>query len=136
MKTLYSLLLTILACGLTAGPTTAAEARTADQVKQRMKANLPAIDKLKKAGRVGENNKGYLEARTKLDEKQTQLLKTENQDRKFVYRLLARRAGTTLEKVQAIRAKQIRERSAPGLWLQAPDGRWYQKRKADQSSGE
>ena len=134
MKTLCSLLLILLVCGLTAGPTLAAEAPTPDQVKQRMKANLPAIAKLKKAGRVGENNKGYLVPRTKLDEKATALVKTENQDRKFVYRLLAKRAGVTLEKVQSIRAKQIRERSAAGLWLQVPDGRWYRKAQSDKSA--
>jgi uncharacterized protein YdbL (DUF1318 family) len=130
MKTLRTLFL-VLALGLwVAPPATAAETRTPDQVKKRMKANLPAIDKLKKAGRIGENNKGYLEARAKLTEKEKALIKTENADRKFVYQLLAKRAGSTLEKVQAIRAKQIRERSAPGLWLQAPDGHWYRKPKS------
>jgi uncharacterized protein YdbL (DUF1318 family) len=119
-----------LALGLWAAPSApAAETRTPDQVKKRMKANLPAIDKLKKAGRIGENNKGYLEARAPLTEKEKALIKTENEDRKFVYQLLARRAGTTLEKVQTIRARQIRARSAPGLWLQAPDGHWYRKPK-------
>ena len=106
----------------------AADKLSPDQVKARMKANLPAIDALKKTGQIGENNKGYLEPRAKLPEKETKLLKMENEDRKAVYQWLADRTRTPMEKVQALRAKQIRERSAPNLWLQATDGTWYQKK--------
>ncbi|MCP5518095.1 MAG: DUF1318 domain-containing protein [Verrucomicrobiales bacterium] len=98
-----------------------------DQLKERMKANLPAIDKLKKAGRIGENNKAYLEAREELTEKEKALIKTENEDRKAIYQLLAKRAKTSLEAIQKARTKQIRERSAAGLWLQDDKDHWYKK---------
>lgn len=98
-----------------------------DEARERMKANLRAIEQLKTDGKVGENNKGYLEARASLTEKETALVKQENADRKFVYETLAQRAGVSLEEIQKARAEQIRRRSAPGLWLQAPDGRWYRK---------
>ena len=106
----------------------AADKLSPDQVKARMKANLPAIDALKKTGQIGENNKGYLEPRGTLSEDQTKLLKMENEDRKTVYQWLADRTKTPLEKVQALRAQQIRDRSASDLWLQAADGKWYQKK--------
>lgn len=105
----------------------AADPPDPDQVKERMKANLPAIDKLKKEGKVGENNKAYLEARAELTDKEKALIKTENEDRKVIYQLLAERAKTSLEVLQKARAKQIRERSAPGLWLEDESGRWYKK---------
>ncbi|RME93006.1 MAG: DUF1318 domain-containing protein [Verrucomicrobia bacterium] len=120
---------------LAAGLLTVLTGRTADlppalaEVQRRMKANLKAIEQLKKAGKVGENNKGYLQARVKLTDKEAALVKQENADRKFVYEYLAKRAGVSVEEVQKARAAQIRKRSAPGLWLQDPDGHWYRKTK-------
>ncbi len=118
---------------LWAGLTAVVAARAAeappslDAARERMKANLRAIEQLKTEGKVGENNKGYLEARASLTDKESALVKQENTDRKFVYEALAQRAGVSLEEIQKARAEQIRRRSAPGLWLQAPDGRWYRK---------
>jgi uncharacterized protein YdbL (DUF1318 family) len=43
-----------------------AETRTVDQVRKRMETNLPAVDELRKLGKVGETNRGYLEARVRL----------------------------------------------------------------------
>ena len=108
----------------------AAETPGPEEIQARMKANLPAIDKLKKAGRVGENRRAYLEARADLSETEKRLIKTENEDRKAIYQILADRAKATLESVEATRAAQIRERSAPGLWLQDPAGDWYRKPSA------
>ena len=97
------------------------------QVRARMQANLPAIDKLKQAGKIGENRRAYLEARGELTEAEKRLIKTENDDRKTVYQILAERAQATVESVEATRAAQIRERSASGLWLQDPESSWYRK---------
>lgn len=103
------------------------DTRSLDQVKASMKANLPAVDKLKKAGKVGENNKAQLVPRADLTEKEKALVKAENKDRKAIYKALAERTKTALEAVQKVRAKQIRERSAAGLWLQDVDDHWYRK---------
>lgn len=126
MKNLSKLIL-ILALTLGGLLVSAAQPLTPEQVRDRMKANLPAIDKLKKEGRIGENNKGYLDGRVELTEKEKELLKIENADRKAVYTLLAERTKTTLEQVQAVRARQIRDRSAVGVWLQDVEGRWFRK---------
>lgn len=98
-----------------------------DEVKERMQKNLPAIDKLKKSGKIGETFMGYLRPREELSESETNLVKVENADRKYIYELLAERAGTTSEKIAETRAKQIRERSAPSLWFFTREKEWEQK---------
>lgn len=113
---------------LFAMPMLSAETRTPEQVRKRMEANLPALDELRKTGRVGENNKGYLEARNGLSPAEKRLVQTENADRRFVYEMLASRANTTLERIERARAEQIRNRSTAGVWLQSPAGEWYRKR--------
>lgn len=118
----------VVACWLVGLQCTAAEGdEVLEEVKERMKRNLPKVEKLKKEGKVGENNRGYLHPLTKLTQEEEQLVKRENEDRKIVYTYLARQAGVSVEEVEKARAKQIRERSAPGIWLQAPDGKWYKK---------
>ena len=97
------------------------------QIKERMKKRLPLIEKLKKAGKVGENNRGYLHPMVKLSKKELELVKQENADRKYVYTYLAKKVHVPVEKVEKLRAEQIRKRAAPGIWLQAPDGKWYKK---------
>jgi uncharacterized protein len=98
-----------------------------DTLRKRMEANLPKIDALKKAGKVGENNQGYLEARESLSADDKALVKVENADRKAVYQLLAERAKASLEQTERTRAEQIRRRSAAGIWLQDTAGKWYKK---------
>jgi len=124
---MLTLLLGLTLCSATASRA-GEELPAPEQVKARMKANLPAIDRLKQAGKVGENNQAYLEARTTLTQTEEDLVKIENEDRKTVYTLLARRAKTTVESIQTARAAQIRERSTAGLWLQDTQGDWYRKK--------
>jgi uncharacterized protein len=113
---------------LLALPLSASDPGTMNEVRKRMAANLPALDELRKAGKVGETNRGYLEARQQLSDAERKLLETENRDRKTVYQILAERAKATVESVEKARAEQIRERSRPGVWLQNLAGEWYQKR--------
>jgi uncharacterized protein YdbL (DUF1318 family) len=105
----------------------AAQAPSPDVLRKRMEANLPKIDALKKAGKVGENNQGYLEARESLSADDKALIKVENADRKAVYELLSERAKASLEQTERTRAELIRKRSAAGVWLQDAAGKWYQK---------
>ena len=55
------------------------------------------------------------------------LVNAENADRQAVYADIAQRTGTTAQEVGKRRALQIAQLAAPGHWLQAADGRWYQK---------
>lgn len=105
----------------------AAQEPSPESIRKRMEANLPKIDALKKAGKVGETNKGYLEARTALDAGQKALVKEENADRKSVYEALARRAKASVQEIERTRAELIRRRTKAGIWLQNADGEWYRK---------
>ena len=96
-------------------------------IKKRMQSRLPAIIKLKEAGLIGENNKGFLEARKKLTPAQKKIIDAENADRKTVYAMMAKQNGLSIEAVGKIRAKKIAETTAKGYWIQKPDGQWYQK---------
>ncbi len=93
-----------------------------------MEQRLPALDALKARGVVGENNQGFVEVRGAGDAEAAQLVAAENQDRTVVYANIAQRFGTTAEEVARKRAHKIVENSKPGVWLQSPDGAWYQKK--------
>jgi uncharacterized protein YdbL (DUF1318 family) len=103
---------------------TAADLR---EVKSDMKERKPAIEALWAAGKIGENNRGFVEARASLKAEEKKLLQAENADRKIVYQAIARSARTTPEKVGTQRAAQISQRAAKGLWLEDAEGNWYRK---------
>ncbi len=96
-------------------------------VKQRMDQRVAAIDGLKQRGMVGENNRGFLEARGALSGAESQTVTAENADRSTVYAALARQAGSSADQVGRARAKYIAQRSAAGVWLQDEGGNWYRK---------
>ncbi len=95
-------------------------------VKERMKARIPTINKLKDGGAIGENNQGYLQYRGKKQpEKST--VDDENSDRKKVYSAIAKKQGATVKLVGQRRAKQIAEITKPGHSYQTSDGKWHKK---------
>jgi uncharacterized protein YdbL (DUF1318 family) len=89
---------------------------------------LPALDALKISGVVGENNQGFVEVRGNGGDSAANLVADENHDRAVVYTLFARKYNMAPEQVGLLRARKIAEKSKPGIWLQAPDGTWYQKK--------
>ncbi|MBX3751280.1 MAG: DUF1318 domain-containing protein [Opitutaceae bacterium] len=93
-------------------------------VRARMEQRLPQIDALKSSGALGENNRGFLEARSGDG---GSVAAAENRDREVVYAELAKRTGASTDSVGRARAKQIAANSAPGVWLQRESGEWYQK---------
>ena len=95
-------------------------------VRQQMEQRLPALDEAKSAGHIGENNRGLVTARQDTAEI-GQLVAAENADRLLVYAAIARKTGATPDAVAQARAKQIAAQSAAGIWLQKPNGDWYQK---------
>lgn len=98
-----------------------------NEQRQRMEKRLPSIDALKDRGAVGENNRGYLEARTSLAADASRLVEDENSDRAAVYGALAQKTGSTAEQVGRARARQIAQNSRPGVWVQREDGQWAKK---------
>ena len=96
------------------------------EIKQRMIARLPVIKALKGQGIVGENNRGYLQFVGQKKEKE-EVVTAENEDRKLVYKAIAKQQGTTAAVVGKHRAVQITNKARPGEWLQDANGKWYQK---------
>jgi uncharacterized protein YdbL (DUF1318 family) len=126
MKLSFSRLLLIVGClvfGLT-GSTGFAQDLGA--VKSRMSERLPQVDQLKAKGVIGENNRGFLEARGS-DAAAGAVISGENSDREAVYAALAKQSGSTADAVGKARAKHIAGSSAAGVWLQKEDGSWYKK---------
>jgi len=107
--------------------TLAVFAANLSEVKNAMKERQPAIEALWAAGKIGENNKGFVEARADLSEGQKKMVQAENADRKIVYQAIARSTNTTPDQVGVQRALQISKRAAKGLWLQDADGKWFRK---------
>ncbi len=95
-------------------------------IKERMKARLPVIAGLKAKGIIGENNKGYLGFVTaaKADEA---VIAAENKDRKAIYSHFAKQQNTTVDVVEKIQAKRKAEKTKPGQFYQAADGKWIKK---------
>lgn len=99
----------------------------ADSAQDRMRERIPALDALRMAGKVGENNLGFLSARTDLSPEAAALLVAENNDRRAVYARLARASGETVEAVGRQRALRIARQARPGVWLQNAEGEWYKR---------
>lgn len=114
--------LLILFVWITAGQVLAG----ADGIKSRMKERLPVIENLKSKGIIGENNRGYLSFVGNKREQEA-VVKAENQDRKTVYKALAKRAKVPAVEMEKLRAKNIAAKADPGDWLQDAAGNWYQK---------
>jgi uncharacterized protein YdbL (DUF1318 family) len=97
-------------------------------LRQFQAKRLPALDALKASGVVGENSRGFVEVRGNGSDYAANLVADENHDRGVVYALFARKYNMAPEQVGLRRARKISEKSKPGIWLQAPDGTWYQKK--------
>lgn len=96
-------------------------------LKQHMLQRVTVIDELKLSGKVGENNVGLLTQRGMLSKDETNVMNRENEDRRALYEILAERLNLTVSVVGQGRAEELRKRSAKGVWLQDPDGKWYQQ---------
>ena len=96
-------------------------------VKARMSQRLGSVDSLKERKLVGENNRGYLEARGSLTPSEEQVVSSENADRREVYGAIAASTGASMEQVGRQRAQMIASSSKRGVWVQSPDGQWAQK---------
>lgn len=106
---------------------TAAFAQTAAEIRQRMEARLPDIDRLKAAEAVGENNRGLLELRPAAQADAASVVTAENNDREAVYAIIAKQTGATPDSVAKARARQIAAGSRPGVWVQDESGAWHKK---------
>ena len=108
------------------GLATIVAAQAPDELKARFRERLPAIDRLKADGVVGENNQGFLEF-VGSEHKDSRLVKAENADRRKLYEAIAASTGTTAALVGQRRALQIAAEAASGVMLQDAKGNWSRK---------
>ncbi|MGE9267020.1 MAG: YdbL family protein [Verrucomicrobiales bacterium] len=123
-KMILPVLAMILVGGFLAPP-----ARAADEgaLKARMSQRLSQIVALKQGGKLGEDARGFLSARSALSAKEKALMDAENADRRAVYALIAAKTNTSAAKVGAARAASIRGSAPAGTWVQLPNGKWQRK---------
>ena len=119
-------------------PQALSAADDAATIKKNMADRKPKIETLKKAGSIGENKSGYLEAMkdAKLEDADKKLIEDENKDRKIVYSAVAKQEKTTVEKVGEVRAKQIRSKANEGDFIQDEEGKWVKAPKPAEKKDE
>lgn len=109
-------------------PLLAVHAEDGAAIRQRMNQRLPQITALKTQKIAGEDNRGFLAVRGNASAADQALIAEENKDRASAYELLASQTGSTADQVGRARAKKIADSSPAGVWIQADDGSWAQKK--------
>ncbi len=117
---------TLLILGLMLAGATVARADSLPEVRARMEQRLGKIDQLKASGAIGENNRGFVEARDG-GPGAGEVISAENSDREKVYAAIAEKTKTSAEEVGRARARQIAGASSPGVWIQDASGTWTKK---------
>ena len=135
MKKLLALSIAALTLAF-AVPQALSAADDAATIKKNMAERKPKIETLKKAGTVGENKSGYLEVMkdsdgkdVKIEDADKKVVEDENKDRKVVYAAIAKKEGSTVDKVGELRAKQIRSKAPEGEFIQNEEGKWIKAPK-------
>jgi uncharacterized protein len=121
---LFRLLFLLTTLGL---GTAIVRAEDLNAVKARMDQRQSAIDALKERKLIGENNRGYVEARGTLTPSDEKTLSDENSDRRAVYSAIAAQTHSDPDQVGRLRAQKIAINSKRGVWIQGPDGQWSEK---------
>ncbi len=126
MKSVIFLLVSVIAFGFIATRARAAD-HTENELKQRHEKREPEIDKLKKAGVIGETADGYLDWVKDKDKKSADVVDEENTDRKEVYEHIAKKTNTTTEKVAERAGKRNFDHASSGEYLKDKNGEWKKK---------
>ncbi len=121
----FAIVLLILLSGICPA-TTVIFADDIQTIKVQMEKRLPLIVELKSKGIIGENNTGYLQY-VQANRENEEVVNAENEDRKKVYAIIAKKEGANIGQVGSRRALQIAKKALKGDWLQDQNGKWYQK---------
>ncbi len=105
---------------------------------EQRRARKPKLDALKEKACLGENNRGYVELRPsdylKNAEKKNEaqrLVGEENQDRKTMYKELAKLNKKSVSTIESISALDLLKRAKPGeLFQLPPKGKYFDEFKA------
>lgn len=126
MKSVIFLLVSVIAFSFIATQARAAD-HTENELKQRHEKREPEIDKLKKAGIVGETADGYLDWVKGKDKKSADVVDEENSDRKEVYEHIAKKTKASVEQVAERAGKRNFDHASQGEYLKDKDGNWKKK---------
>jgi uncharacterized protein YdbL (DUF1318 family) len=126
MNTSFARFLCCVALAVVPAVVVQAEVNPVETAKAAMRERVPALDRLKATGAVGEANTGLVAVRTASADTEA-LVAAENADRAVLFADLARRNGGTVEAAGREFARQLARASKPGVWLQRDDGTWYRK---------
>jgi uncharacterized protein YdbL (DUF1318 family) len=118
------LIVCLALCALTVN----ALAENAAEIRRRMEARLPDIDRLKTQQIIGETNRGLLQVVQNGNREADGVVSAENADRQVVYAEIAQKTGSTSEAVGHQRAKKLAENSRAGVWVQNEAGQWALKK--------
>jgi len=87
------------------------------------------LDAAKRQGLVGERIDGYVgSVAPNPTAEVSSLVADVNARRKAAYAQIAAKNGSPVEAVAAIAGQKLVDRAAPGDWIDAGNGNWYQKR--------
>lgn len=84
------------------------------------------IDSAKSQGLVGEQPNGFLGI-VKATSDAVQLAAEINAKRRIAYEAIAKKNGATLDQVAILAGQKAIEKTAPGSYIQTPDGQWIKK---------
>jgi uncharacterized protein YdbL (DUF1318 family) len=105
----------------------AASAEDMRDARERIIERLPEMENLWNRGLTGENNEGYVAARSSLNSEQIRWIQAENRDRMILYNYVAQDTGSDLFRVSRERAIQVAKMAKSGLWIQKDSGDWARK---------
>ncbi len=99
-----------------------------EQALENRRERYDSVRSLKNRGLIGENNRGYLETLSNIQEGQA-VVEDENQDRRTIYLAIARQNALegSLNIIENTFAEVKRDQAQEGDWIQAPDGQWIKK---------
>ncbi len=139
---------TLAAPTLTVGQSSASQkAPTLDELKERFKDRFLVLMKLKDTGVVGETLNGMVEALRKQDLDETvpkvkkpdgsdqkerptlkEFLKQENQDRKLLYKLFAKKLKRSPDEIARQNALRNLKKAKPNHYFKLKNGKWVKKK--------
>jgi len=126
MNRLTLSLLAVLVAFFSVAPVARAESDAMKELQKHFQERLPAVQKLKAAGLIGETNLGYLDARETVDADAQKLIKDENADRYHLFQMIADQEGVKVDKVAERAARRNFQKAKSGEYLKTEDG-WKKK---------
>lgn len=109
----------------------AAAGESKEDLQKKFESRLKELQSYKKADKLGETNKGYVEALKKeylKDKKLDKIIKNENSDRKKLYTLIAKKQKAAVENVGRQNAIIKFKKAGMEEYFKGKDGKWRRKR--------